>query len=268
MRSLFLTWGARKPLISMKWVLCCVKLEELCLKMERKWEANASRLPKWAWRINLCCPNFYSLFLETISKFPTIPFAVCSYYSSLASLFVWTVGSWTLSQCSPHTSNTVANSAQRLEVTLLKEGEYKTQHGMFGDLEMEMRQKGLEEEEGRYGYLSLGIKEECWGALPRTTGGNRAKKRLGWRMLGIGSIGSPRRRRAGSADGERWSEPINKAVKNSGKWRNWSPAVFLEGKNRSWEWLYRGSNRGKDAHLKVVFHMIWCTNGRIFNLST
>lgn len=228
MRSLFLTWGARKPLISMKWVLRHEKLEESCLKMERNWKANVSRLPKWVWRINSRCPNFYSLFLERISKFPTI--AVCSYSCSLASLYVWTVGSWTLSQCSPHTSNTVANPAQRLEVTLLKEGEYKTQHGMFGDLEMEMRQKGLEEEEGRYGYLSLGIKEERWGALPRTTGGNRAKKRLGWRMLGIGSIGSPQRRRAGSADGERWSEPINKAVKNSGKWRNWSPAVFLQGK--------------------------------------
>lgn len=131
MRSLLLTRGARKTLISMKWVLRHEKLEELCLKMERNWKANASRLPKWVWRINLCCPNFYSLFLETISKFPTFPFAAWSCSSSLASLFVWTVGSWTLSQCSLHTSNTVANLAQGLKVTLLKEGEYKTQHGVY-----------------------------------------------------------------------------------------------------------------------------------------
>lgn len=74
-------------------------------------------------------------------------------------------------------------------------------------------------------------------------------------MLGIGSIGSPQGRRAGSADGERWSEPINKAVKNSGKWRNWSPAVFLEGKIGVESGFTR--YRGKDAHLlSIVLHMI------------
>lgn len=67
----------------LKWVLRREKLDGLCLKMERNWKAKASRLPKWVWRINLCCPNFYSLFLEMISKFPSIPFAVCSYFPLL-----------------------------------------------------------------------------------------------------------------------------------------------------------------------------------------
>lgn len=70
-----------------------------------------------------------------------------------------------MSRCSPHTSNTVANSAQRLEVTPLKEGEYKTQRGMFGDLWMEIRQEGLGGRRGQVWSSELGnqrsVEEFC-----------------------------------------------------------------------------------------------------------
>lgn len=70
-------------------------------------------------------------------------------------------------------------------------------------------------------------------------------------MLGISSIGSPQERWVGLSRWERWPDPINKTVKNSEKWRNWSPAVFLGGKigvecgyikEIKWE------NRGKVEH--------------------
>lgn len=132
MRSLLLTWGAHKPLRSMKWVLKCWKS---CVLRRRETGTKTSwGCQKWVWHVNLCCPHFYNSFFEMISKFPSILLAVYGYSASFPSLFVWSFGSWPTRQRSPYTSSTVANSTKRQETTPLKECECKTQLSMFWDL--------------------------------------------------------------------------------------------------------------------------------------